>query len=155
MIKYPEIKKISVSSLTNPEKYCGKVRYIEIKSSWEVSFYKYLDANPNVMKWSSEDIVIMYKHPDGRTHRYFPDAYIKFKNFKGQERECIVEIKPYKETIKPVFTKGMKEKTKRYLVETYAMNTAKWTAAKKYCHKRNMRFHILTEKDIYFQNKDK
>ena len=40
-------------------------------------FEAFLDTNPKVKKWASEEIWIPYKGPDGKPHRYFPDIMIE------------------------------------------------------------------------------
>jgi hypothetical protein len=43
-----------------------------------------------------------------------------------------------------------KRKTKSwaYAVKTWAVNQAKWEAAKEYCADRNYEFRVLTEKEL-------
>ena len=61
----------------NPEKYQGNVDNIVYRSGLELKFFKYLDLNKNILKWGSEIIVVMYKGLDGKTHRYFPDLWVR------------------------------------------------------------------------------
>jgi isocitrate dehydrogenase len=58
----------------------------------------------------------------------------------------VIEIKPHKQTIKPV----QKRKTNRFLQEaaTYAINQEKWRAADLFCKEHGWQFKVLTEKDI-------
>ena len=46
--------------------------------------------------------------------------------------------------------KKQQRRTKKYLneVRTYAVNDAKWKAAREYCKDRQMVFMILTEKEL-------
>ena len=50
------------------------------RSGLELKFFRFCDDNPNILKWSSENVVVPYIHPvDGRVHRYFVDNYIKVR----------------------------------------------------------------------------
>jgi len=107
-----------------------------------------MDRNPNVIAWSSEEVVIPYKKPTtGKFHRYFMDVYMKFRDKNGIIKEAIVEIKPYDQTQQP---KKPKRKTKKWedKATTYIINVAKWKAAKIYAKKKGWQFSILTEKGM-------
>lgn len=109
---------------------------------------RYLDSHPNVIQWSSEEIIIPYVSPmDNRIHRYFPDFWIKIRDKDGNINTMLVEIKPMSQVREPVVQKKM---TKRYLTEvkTYAVNSAKWKAANEFCSDRKWIFKIMTEKDL-------
>jgi hypothetical protein len=130
--------------IKNPSKYKGDYRNIYYRSSWELRVFNYMDRNPEVVKWSSEEIVIPYRSPiDGKRHRYFPDVWMKTKNGDVY----LIEIKPFKETIQP---KKRSRITKQYLyeVKTWGINSAKWKSAKEYCADRNWKFKIITEKEL-------
>lgn len=108
-----------------------------------------LDADPNVIKWASEEIVIRYyDHVTKKHRRYFPDFYYETKDNK----KIIVEVKPYAQTQPPV--KGRK-KQKTFLneVTTYNTNMAKWKYAIEFCKKNNIQFQIMTEKDLFPKHK--
>jgi hypothetical protein len=114
----------------------------------------YLDNNPSILKWQSEEIIIPYVSPvDNRVHRYFPDFYIKYKNSDGKIIEELIEVKPFNQCSPPNPKKKLTKTgrtSKRYLkeVQTYIVNDAKWNQAMKYCKDRNWKWRILTEKDI-------
>ena len=81
----------------NRNKYKGDSSDIRYRSGGELNFMKYLDRQPEVLRWSSEEIIIPYKSPiDGKWHRYFPDFWVK--TAKG---ETLIEIKPKKQTKPP------------------------------------------------------
>lgn len=108
----------------------------------------YCDANPSIIEWGSEEIVIPYISPvDGKVHRYFPDFYIKYVNKQGQTLREIIEVKPKRQLSPP---KQPSRKTKRYLTEltTYHVNQAKFKAAKNFCEDRKFKFRILTEDEL-------
>ena len=132
----------------NRKKYKGDPREIIYRSLWELKFMRYCDSNKNILKWSSEEIIIPYRCPtDNKIHRYFPDFYIKYKDVKGNLREKVVEIKPAKQVKEP---KIQKRRTKKYVTEvmTYAKNRAKWEAAEDFCKDRRWEFQIMTEKEL-------
>ena len=108
----------------------------------------FLDANPSVVQWSSEEIVIPYLSPvDRKVHRYFPDFYVKVRDKEGKIREMVWEIKPKKESSPP---KKRSRVTQKYISEvvTWGVNEAKWRAAEEYCLDRNWQFKVLTEEDL-------
>jgi len=138
----------------NPNKYKGNPSNIIYRSLLERRFMVYLDNNPSILKWQSEEIIIPYVSPvDNRVHRYFPDFYIKYKNSDGKIIEELIEVKPFNQCSPPNPKKKLTKTgrtSKRYLkeVQTYIVNDAKWNQAMKYCKDRNWKWRILTEKDI-------
>lgn len=127
----------------NINKYNGNYDKVFYRSSWELRFFNYCDKNPDILKWSSEEIVIPYKSPiDGRWHRYFPDVWLK-----TSKDTFLIEIKPFKETQEP---KKRSRVTKQYLneVKTYGININKWKAAEEYCKDRMWKFKIITENEL-------
>ena len=131
----------------NPDKYVGDVEKIRYMSSWELSFNRFLDNNPNILQWSSEEIAIPYVKPtDGQVHRYFPDYWIQYQDAEGNLKQEIIEVKPMQQTRR---TRSRNPKTKLYEDITYAINIAKWQAAKNFCDKYGMIFRILTENEIF------
>jgi hypothetical protein len=131
----------------NPKKYNGNADNIVYRSSWEIRVMKWLDDNPNVIWWASEEIAIPYKSPiDQRVHRYFPDFIVKLKQKNGKETTLILEVKPESQTKQPV----RKRKTQRFIQEsvTYAVNQEKWRAADLFCKEHGWQFKVLTEKDL-------
>ena len=50
----------------------------------------YLDKDPNILKWASEERWIPYRSPvDGKIHRYYLDLIITVKNEKVTKRNYI------------------------------------------------------------------
>jgi len=128
-------------------KYKGDSENVVYRSSWELRVMKWLDENPSVIWWASEELTIKYRSPlDQKIHRYFPDFIVRLKQTNGAESTVVIEIKPQKQTVKP----EQKRKTKRYLQEaaTYAVNQEKWRAADLFCKEHGWQFKVLTEKDI-------
>lgn len=131
---------------SNPQKYAGNVNRIMWRSSWELSFMKWLDANPAIIRWGSEELAIPYVSPkDMRVHRYFPDMIVMYKHKDGSIRKEIVEIKPYKETVP---TPRMTERDAAALI----INEAKWKAAAAFAQLNGAEFRVITEKTL-FHNK--
>jgi len=129
------------------EKYIGN-RIPEYRSSWELKFCQWCDKNTNVLEWGSESIIIPYKSPvDGKVHRYYVDNIITLKEGSNVVR-YLVEIKPHKQTQPPVVSKRKKQSTILYEKATYAVNQAKWDAARQYAKQRNINFIILTENEL-------
>ena len=132
----------------NPNKYKGDYNNIICRSSWERKFCHYCDLNENILEWGSEEFWIPYVSPiDKRVHRYFPDFIMKVKESNGQIKTYVVEVKPKKQTIEP---KKRSRVTKSYIYEckTYAVNQAKWKAAKEFCDDRLINFKIITENEL-------
>ena len=129
---------------TNPEKYIGKNKnQIIYRSSWEKLVMHHMDTSEKEKEWASECVVIPYSF-DGKIRRYFTDFFA----IMNDGRKLVIEVKPLRETKPPRRTKKKSKKTMLYESHTYAKNTAKWDAARKYCKKRGFEFVIITEKEL-------
>lgn len=129
----------------NPHKYRGDPTNIIYRSGWERKVMRWLDTNPNILEWRSEEIAIPYLKPeDNRYHRYFPDFYAKMVTKEGRIKEVLIEVKPKKETVPPAKKSKV---TKKYIQEvmTWGTNQSKWKSAREYCAERGWEFHIITE----------
>ena len=132
----------------NPNKYYGDPTNIIYRSLWELKVMKYLDENPNVVEWRSEEIAVPYRSPvDNKIHRYFPDFIVKVKNKDGGTKTMMLEVKPEYQTQEPVKKKRI---TKQYITEvaTWGVNQAKWASAQEYCLDRGWEFKLITEKHL-------
>ncbi len=142
----------SIKSLYKPEypsKYKGNPNNIICRSSWERKFCRWCDLNENILEWGSEEFFIPYFDPTtNRVRRYFPDFIIKVREQTGEIKKYVIEVKPKRQTIPPVQTS--KKRTRTYITEvkTYAMNQAKWEAAKEWCKDRMIEFRIITENEL-------
>ncbi len=108
---------------------------------------RYLDENPNIIWWGSEELPIPYYSPiDKKKHRYFPDFIAKIRKSDGKVMTYIIEVKPEKQTRPPT----QKRKTKTFIQEamTYEVNKAKWHAAEEFCKDHGWQFLVLTEKHL-------
>jgi hypothetical protein len=130
-----------------PEKYIGDVKNIQFRSGWELKFMNWADTNLSVVKWCSEELVIPYFSPvDMKMHRYFPDFIMEVQDRNGATKKYVVEVKPSAQTLPPKQNRNKKrllEETK-----TYAVNNAKWDAAKSWCQEKGFEFIIITEKHL-------
>jgi len=130
---------------SNPQKYIGDYKNIIYRSSWEARVMNWLDKNPSIVSWASEEVVIPYISPvDGRWHRYFPDFVVKIRDRNGILKTMMLEVKPKKQTQEPIIQRRV---TKRYITEvtTWGINQAKWKAATEYCLDRGWEFKLITE----------
>jgi hypothetical protein len=122
--------------------------FLRYRSGLELRAMKYADNNKNIIKWGCESFNIKYIKPtDGKIHRYFIDLFIEFTS--GDK--FIVEIKSSGETVPPKIPKKKTQKSiKNYnnACKTFAINEAKWQSATKFAKENNMKFTIITEKQI-------
>jgi hypothetical protein len=129
----------------HPKKYIGDANNIIYRSSWECKVMSWLDQNPSIISWASEELIVPYISPiDNRRHRYFPDFIVKMRTRDGTLKTMMLEVKPKKQTIQPEIRKRI---TKQYLIEvqTWGVNQAKWKAATEYCLDRGWEFKLITE----------
>lgn len=142
-------RKHSIYKPVNIEKYIGGNLPI-VRSSYEAKFCRWLDMNPNIIKWNSEQIEIRYLDPlTNKIRRYFPDFYMQALDKTGKTKNYIIEIKPDKEIRPPKMRGRKKEKTFLYEQKTWLKNEAKWKAAIHWCNANNFEFKILTEKELF------
>lgn len=132
----------------NIKKYMGNAHNITYRSLWEKQYMAMLDANPNIARWSSEEVIIpYYSRLEGKKRRYYMDFW--FKDIEG--KEYLIEIKPFAQTQPPQPPKRLTEAAKKrfaYESYTYNVNKDKWLAAYAYAEKKNMKFKVLTEKTL-------
>jgi len=143
--------------LLNPDKFIKQLdEYmksykdgcVNFKSSLEYKAIRYCDFNKHITKWSLEPFAVKYLKPtDGKVHRYFIDFFIEFSS--GDK--FIVEVKSKGETVPPKKPKTNSTKSMiRYqkAMQTFAVNQAKWEAAKKFAEEKGIKFIILTEEEL-------
>jgi len=112
----------------------------------------YCDTNVNVLEWASEEVIIPYKDPtSGKNRKYYPDFWVKYLDKDGKTAIRLIEVKPKRQLKEPDPKKKYNTPTGRlstkYVreVKTYAVNQAKFNAAKEFCLDRKWQFQILTE----------
>lgn len=129
--------------LKNPEKYMGKTTPT-YRSSWEFTFMKFVDTNPNIVKWASEAIRIPYRNPiTNKNTIYVPDFMIVYVDKKGKQKTEMIEIKPANQSYKESVGKN---KNNQY---QYVLNKAKWQAADMWCRSKGIKFRVVTEKEMF------
>lgn len=133
----------------NPHKYIGK-HVPKFRSSWELVFMQFLDTNDSILYWSSESLVVKYRHPfTGKITNYIPDFFVVYQNKFGKQVAEVVEIKPKKQSIIESKVASAKD---RMIV---AINHAKWAAASAYCKAQGFSFRVITENDIFANGRSK
>lgn len=131
----------------NRAKYLGDADNVVFRSSWEQKVFLFLDNNPNVLHWASEEIQIPYFHPiKQQVRQYWPDLFVEYKDRDGNKHKEVIEIKPLKDA-----KRGTSKNPNRRLVEdcTFAINASKWRSAVEWCKKRKLKFRVLTETEIF------
>jgi hypothetical protein len=134
-------------ALKNPEKYIGtNTGNVTYRSSWEYSVMTFFDLHPSVIAWSSESISIPYRNPlTGKQTVYIPDFLVVYENKTGGKHAEMIEVKPAKEV--PGLVRDKKLSKRDHLAQI--INAAKWQAAASFCAKRNIKFRVITEKDLF------
>lgn len=149
MKRYPKPTKYHV---INPQKYKGDLSNVVNRSSWERIFCKWCDTNPAIIEWGNETVIIPYIKPtDGEVHRYYMDFWLKVKDKTGKIDTYLVEIKPKVQCFPPDYSKRRRKPKKEVINEeitTYAVNQAKWRAAREYARKRGWKFMVITEEQL-------
>ena len=141
------------------------------RSSWEQKFFAWCDRCDQVVRWASEPVKIQYRNPvtniefckknhlnpkdphNWKLSNYYTDVWIELRKKDGTGvRKIFIEIKPYAQTQKPAPLKpGAKLKEINAFnraAQTYLVNTAKWTAAKKEFESRGAEFLVMTEIEL-------
>lgn len=136
----------SFYQVKNTEKYVGNKKPY-YRSSWEFTFMCFCDNNPAIVQWASEAVQIPYRNPvTNKQTIYVPDFLIVYIDAKQKLHTELIEIKPSKE----VTMESAKSLRDKYVV---AINLAKWEAAKNWCKANNVVFRVVTEFDIFRNQK--
>lgn len=116
---------------------------IIFRSGLEWKFMEYCESNNNIVKWASEPIGIPYYNKLlKRDATYYIDYIIENKD--GQR--CMVEVKPYDQTVKP------SQFSSDWAKKAWITNVCKWQAAIEYAKEHDMKFIIVTEKTLENDN---
>lgn len=137
-----------IYEVNNAHKYVGngKPRY---RSGWEMTFMHFCDNNENVINWASEPVRIPYRHPlTGKMTMYVPDFIVVYRGPKNTTKAELIEIKPRNQSIVEA---NMKDSQRA----TIAVNYSKWAAAQKWARQNGLNFRVITESDIFQQNRKK
>ena len=135
----------------NAGKYIGDPHNVIARSGWETAVFRWMDGNPDISRWSSEEFPVRYWLPtDRKMHTYWPDVYYETA---GGERH-LVEIKPKRALMKPNSRRcprGISAKRRKRRLDEhaeYVRNRSKWEAARRFCDENNLSFHIWTEETL-------
>ncbi len=132
----------------NITKYVGNPTKVIYRSLWERRFMVFCDTNKNILKWSSESVIVPYISPiDNKPHRYFVDFIIEYVDTAGQYITTLIEIKPKKQCKEPTRKKRVTKSLIKEMMR-WEVNKAKWDSATKYAKKRGWGFKILTEDEL-------
>lgn len=125
-----------------PKKYVGK-RPIIYRSSYEKKFMFKMEANPKVVKWTSETLVIPYQSVDVihgkrvlKNHKYFTDFVV----WTSDGKKYVVEVKP--QSLVPLNENEIR------INPAKRKNAIKWNAAIKWCKNNGYEFKIVTENHL-------
>lgn len=138
--------------VVNENKYIGELNKVIYRSSLELKFMVFCDRTSNVIKWSSEPFSIPYYNIlDEKVHQYYLDFWVVLRE-DNIDNKYLIEIKPKSQTITPVFESKYKtpKQLSNYIYnkKNFIINSCKWKSAIDFCNKNNMKFKILTEKDL-------
>jgi len=126
----------------NPEKYVGKTIPI-FRSHWELVVCRMCDHHPNITQWASEPMKIPYKNPlTGRQTVYVPDFLVMFEDRTGATRLELWEVKPAEQAY---LSEAKRPKDQL----AFAVNMAKWGAARKWAKRHNAEFRVITQKELF------
>jgi len=84
---------------------------------------------------------------DGEKHRYIVDFYAELVD----GTKLLIEYKPYEHTIPPIPPKKQTKKSREqyeFALRRWAVNQAKWAAAKAYAEKIGVKFAVWTEQHL-------
>lgn len=140
------------------------------RSSWEASFMRWLDDNPDIVRWASEPIGVKYLNPianlkyckennmdpnDPRNWKlctYYVDIWYEVRQKDGSVKKVFGEIKPWSQTQKPkpLYEGASLKEHRRYCKEAndYLVNMAKWKAAIREFTSKGCEFIVITEKTL-------
>ena len=154
-------------TLKNKEKYIGDPLLIIYRSSWELSFSKWCDFSPSIIKWSSEPIRVPYydrvsklkdckkygldpNNPANWIVKYYnTDFWVEIKKSDTEIERWYVEIKPKNKLIRPekipenaplALQKKYNKQAREFLI-----NEAKFAAMEEFARKNGAKFYVFTE----------
>lgn len=133
----------------NPHKYMGDISKVFCRSSYELIACRWLDHTPEILKWNLEGVHIKYFDPIRKKERtYIMDFVAEAVQRDGSSKVFLIEVKPYKQTLKPTKSVFGATRTHTAAMNTYKTNSAKWDAAKEYALQNGYTFLIWTEKNL-------
>ncbi|MCK9446212.1 hypothetical protein M0Q50_04905 [bacterium] len=153
--------------IQNLNKYVGNPNLVIYRSGWELSFCKWCDCSPSIIKWSSEPIKIPYYDRVSKLEEckrqgldpnnprnwivknYNTDFYIEIQKDENVIEKAFIEIKPsgkLKKPIPPGANASLKE-IKRFNLSAkeFLINEAKFASITAWAEKNNCKFYVFTE----------
>ena len=130
---------------------------IYYRSGLEKKFIIFLDSNPNIIKWSCENIKVPYLKTEYNSekmilettqHNYYPDFYYELLKSDGTITKVVAEVKPLAETQQPklpINPTAKQLKNFEYSIKMFNKNLSKWKYMIDYCQKKEFEFIIITE----------
>lgn len=121
------------------------------RSSYEYLFMLWCEQNEFVVKWYSEPFSIKYFDISSeRVRNYWIDfIFIDINDVKYfceiKPSNDIEKVKKFKHQLSTISNPEAKRKFAR-IHEREAKNLSKWTAAKEYCNKHELKFVLVDEK---------
>lgn len=104
-----------------------KAGICKYRSSWELKYMQFLDADDSVLKYEYEGVVIQYVSniKTRKIRKYYPDFFVHYYD----NRNVLVEIKPSKKIDQLIVQK-------------------KTIAARQWCLENNASFEFVTEIEL-------
>jgi hypothetical protein len=99
-------------------------KWYHYRSSIELNVLKEIDKSEKVIMYETECFAIPYNFK-GATLNYIPDIILK----TNKDKVYVIEVKPSNQL-------------------TEEKNLAKWDRAKSWCHSKQAKFFVITEKDF-------
>ncbi len=128
MLKNKKIRKRRKRRVIHRGIYVSTKMNIEMtfRSSWEKSYFIWLDNNPEVLMFYSESLRIPYvsNKSTGKVRKYIPDLLVEYS-----DKKLLIEIKPSKRV-------------------GQLINQKKFKVAREWCLTNNTEFVIITEHDL-------
>ena len=123
-------------------------KFILFKSKLEAMFIRYLDNNPDILKWDYENPMntIPYFDPVQQRQRHYIVDFVMWVRSGPTVQEVWVEIKSSGETVPP--KKGRNTIQYNESARTYITNMAKWKMTAKICAAKGKLFRVITEKEL-------
>lgn len=101
------------------------------------------DKHPNIKYWASESVQIPYIHPfQNKKRMYIPDFLLVYEDKNGRTHTEIIEVKPLSQSV-------VSEARSNHDKAALAVNAAKWQAAHEFCRRHNMKFRVVTQREIF------
>jgi hypothetical protein len=154
----------------NTKKYIGDPALVIYRSSWELSFCRWADVSPSIIRWSSEPIRIPYydrvskleeckrngldpNNPKNWIIKYYnTDFWVEINKGEGDIQKMFIEIKPsskLKKPIPPGENAPLKDQRRfNTQAKEYLINEAKFESMKARAEKNDAKFYVFTEETL-------